>query len=115
MKTAAFIVLILTIPLIACESEADKKRFETMLIEQEVEKRLADYKEAFDINCREKVLEDATRIADSLIIEEARLLKDTLLKPFKPERPEKPEILPFEDTLKVQPFLPKNKRDSTRQ
>lgn len=104
--------IILVIIFAACESEGEKQQFEQMLIEKDVEERLVQYKRILEENCEAKVLEEATRIADSIIIEQARMLKDTLLKPIKPERPGVPEIKTLEDTLKVKPFLPKPKRDT---
>ncbi|MBK7869953.1 MAG: hypothetical protein IPJ74_04310 [Saprospiraceae bacterium] len=113
MKPGFYIIAILLLNvLVACDSEEEAQRIERILIEQNVEKRLADYKMIHDRNCRTKILEEATRIADSLIILEARLSKDTLLKPFKPERPEKPALKTLPDTAKIKPFLPKPRRDT---
>lgn len=111
MRTLIFAITLL-VAFASCESEEEKQQFEQMLIEQDVEKRIVEYKRILDENCEAKVLEEATRIADSIIIEQARMLKDTLLKPFKPDRPEAPELKTLEDTLKVKPFLPKPKRDT---
>ena len=101
--------------LFACDSEAEEKRMEKLLIEQNVKERLTEYKRIHDQNCRTKVLEEATRIADSLIILEARFSKDTLLKPFKPERPKKPALKTLPDTVKITPFLPKRSADTIPQ
>lgn len=100
-------LLALVLCCLACESEEDKQRLEQLLIQTNVEQRLVEYERLVERNCREKVFEAATIIADSLIIAEARLLKDTLLKPFKPERPEQPELKRLEDTVPIRPFLPR--------
>ncbi|MDX1940163.1 MAG: hypothetical protein SFU99_06395 [Saprospiraceae bacterium] len=113
MKSSVLIGTVFSlIFLLACDSEAEEKRLEKFLIEQNVKERLTEYKKIHDQNCRTEVLEEAIRIADSLIILEARLSKDTLLKPFKPERPEKPELKTMPDTVKVRPFLPKRSTDT---
>ena len=112
--TGIWIVLLL----VACESEEDKQALEDMLIQQELERRLVSYERIFFNNCEQKAIDEATRIADSIMIERARLLKDTLGKPSKPDRPEKPELRTLEDSIPVRPFLKdstkKVKRDTNR-
>lgn len=94
----------------ACESEEEQRALNEMLIQQELDRRITSYKQIFFENCERRAIEEATRIADSIMIEQARLFKDTLTKPLKPERPEKPELRTLEDSIAVKPFL----RDSTK-
>lgn len=68
----------------------------------ESEKRVAEYTVVLQENCRKRALEQAIILADSLIIQDARLRGDTL---FKPMRPEKPETQIYLDTTPVKPFL----------
>ena len=78
------------------------------MIEETLQERLKNYREIRAKICRNKVQEAATVIADSILIEEARMKKDTLLKPPKPEKPQKPEIKTVIDSVPVAPFLRKD-------
>ena len=75
------------------------------MIEATLQDKLNTYREIRAKRCKEKVLTEATAIVDSILIEEARLNKDTLAKPLKPEKPEKPEIKTVLDTMPIAPFL----------
>ena len=75
------------------------------MIESTLQKRLQSYREIRTEICQEKVFEKASAIVDSILIEEARMGKDTLLKPPKPDKPEKPEIKTILDTVPIAPFL----------
>ena len=94
----------------ACESEEAQKAKEEQRLKAEA--RVEDYVQILERNCRERVLEAAIRIADSLLILEARMSTDTLFKPIKPIRPEKPETQILKDTTPIKPFL---KRDTIKQ
>ncbi len=91
---------------LGCDSETKQQAQETQLIEQYVSARLQDYERALRERCQERVLTEAIRISDSLIILEARLSKDTIFKPYKPERPERPEAKVLNDTTPLRPILP---------
>lgn len=77
-----------------------------MLIDQRVDNRVTTFTSTLRDNCQEKVLEEATRIVDSIIISEARLKTDTIAKPFRPDRPDIPEVKKLKDTLPVAPLFP---------
>ena len=74
-------------------------------VEQQVEQQLATYKKIFLQQCRDKVLLEAGRIADSILINEARLKRDSMGKPPKPLKPEKPEIKQLKDSLSLDPLF----------
>ena len=78
------------------------------MIEETLQERLKNYREIRAKACRSKVLEAATSIVDSILIDEARMKKDTLLKPRKPEKPVKPAIKTIIDTVPIAPFLKKD-------
>ncbi len=99
--------------LAACESEAAKKAQEAQRLQDEADQRVNEYVKVITENCQTKVLEEAVRVADSLLILEARLSTDTLLKPLKPLRPEKPETQILKDTTPIKPFL-KPRRDTIK-
>lgn len=98
----------------SCESEEEKQALDQMMIEEEVKRRVEEYTRILGDNCQTRVLEEATLLADSLMILEARLAKDTLFKPIKPLRPEKPELRILQDSTPVKPFLPPVKRDTSK-
>jgi len=81
----------------SCESatHVDKE----VAIEEKVQERLAEFKRIITTRCKKKVLEEAEKLADSIILERARLLTDSLAKPDKPSRPEKPETMRIKDSL----------------
>ncbi|HMN90619.1 MAG TPA: hypothetical protein PKD70_05085 [Saprospiraceae bacterium] len=97
---------------LGCDSEAKQQAQETQLIEQYVSARLQDYERTLRERCQERVLTEAIRVSDSLIILEARLSKDTIFKPYKPERPERPEAKVLNDTTPLRPIL--SRPDSLR-
>ncbi|MDV7396231.1 hypothetical protein RZS08_32860, partial [Arthrospira platensis SPKY1] len=55
--------------------------------------------------CYEQALEEASLLADSILIEEARLERDTIGKPPIPPKPEKPEIKSLLDSLPIGPLV----------
>lgn len=111
MRTLFWIGILLTTVFLSCESEEDKKAQEEQRLEEEAERRVATYITVLEKNCQTKVLDEAVRIADSLLIIEARLSTDTLFKPLKPLRPDKPDTKILQDTTPIQPFL-KPRRDT---
>lgn len=92
--------------LIACESQDDLQVEVEMLIEQRVQNRKDSYTSTMSGNCERKVLEEANRIVDSIVIAEARLKKDTIPKPPRPDRPPMPEPRELKDTMPVEPLFP---------
>lgn len=111
MKKAFWIGILLTSFLLSCESEAEKKAQQEQRLQAEAARRVADYISAIQKNCDQRVLDAAIQIADSLMLVEARLSADTILRPIKPIRPEKPETKILKDTTPIQPFM-KPKRDT---
>ena len=102
--------LFLLLLLAACQSGPDQNRVAVeTFVEQEVENRLALYRRILNQQCRDNILEEAGRIADSILITEARLKRDSLGKPPKPEKPERPELKQLKDSLTLDPLF----RDTT--
>jgi hypothetical protein len=114
MKSWFTIGLVLVIAAWSCTSDAEKKAAEKRRLESEAELRVQEYIAVLQKNCRDKVLVEAVRVADSVLLVEARLSADTVLKPFKIPRPEKPETQILPDTIPVRPFL-RPKKDSVKQ
>jgi hypothetical protein len=83
-------------------------------INKRLEERFEDYKRIRLKRCMEDVLEEANLIVDSIMLLEARMAKDTLYKPLRPDKPEKPEIKTILDTLPIAPILTPEQVDSLR-
>ncbi len=98
-------LLVLLLLLAACESatyvDTDK------VIAEKVQEQLDEYRKVNDQRCRGRVLTEAGRIADSMIMVRARLMKDTIQRPLRPTRPEKPTVLTLEDSLALKPLIKK--------
>lgn len=90
----------------ACNSGPDENRVAVdAFLEQQVEERLETYRRILYQQCRDKVLEEAGKIADSILILEARLKRDSLNKPARPLKPERPELKKLKDSLKLDPLF----------
>ena len=110
MNRAATILLIVLVALgiiivFFIQGDESQQAVEEM-IQEKVEERIQKFTATLDRKCMESVIEDAIAIVDSLLIEEARMKKDSSLKPPKPEKPERPEIKTIIDTVPIEPFLP---------
>ena len=99
--------LLLCIGLIsqACGEETGSQDQRMVYIEEKVEERMADYKQILEERCQERVLEEASRRADSILLVRARLERDTVGKPPKPYKPEKPTVKTLIDSIPVAPLF----------
>ena len=89
----------------AWESQEDIQQEVEALIEQRVQERRSSFTATIQKNCESQILEEATRIVDSIIIAEARLKKDNIPKPLRPDRPAVPELKQLKDTSPVSPLF----------
>ncbi|MFM7092265.1 MAG: hypothetical protein ACKOZZ_15810 [Bacteroidota bacterium] len=83
------------------------------LIQNEVDKRVDEYVTIRKAQCEESLLTEATRLLDSMLIAEAREMRDTLFQPSKPERPETPSFKKLEVDIPLKPLF--EKTDSLKQ
>ncbi len=88
-----------------CETQEDLQNQVQELIEQRLEDRMLNYTTTLNKKCMERVMEEAARVADSILIAEARLKKDTIGKPLRPDRPKMPEIKKSTDTAALTPLF----------
>lgn len=77
-------------------------------IQETLKERLLSYEEIRRKACKKEVLEAASDLADSILIAQARINKDSLIKPTKPAKPDKPTIKTVLDTMPISPFLEKD-------
>lgn len=83
----------------ACKSDNQK------LIREKVDERVAAVRAKKNMECREMLLNEAGKIVDSLLLEEAMGgLADSLMR-LKPFRPGRPPALPAIDSSPVAPFF----------
>ena len=80
------------------------------LIQNEVDERVNEYVTIRKAQCEEGLLTEATRLLDSILIAEAREMRDTLFQPSKPERPETPSFKKLDEDIPLKPLF--EKRDS---
>lgn len=105
------IIAISVLPLLSgCGEDDRNKNAVRAIIAEEVEKRVQNYRSVRMQRCYEKILEEASQQADSILILEARLERDTLGKPPKPAKPEKPKIKTLLDSTPIVPLLQGKKR-----
>lgn len=79
----------------------------TQLIQNEVDKRVEEYVSIRTSQCEESTLTEATRLLDSILIAEAREMRDTLFQPAKPERPETPIFKKLDADIPLKPLFEK--------
>lgn len=78
------------------------------LIRQLVEEKVRAFRERELAACRQRLLEDAERLADSLLLEEARADVLDSLNRTRPLRPPPPAPLDPIDSATVHPIFPSN-------
>ncbi len=94
-------VILLVLSWSCTPEQGDRKA----MIDEEVERRLSEFRKNKSKTCREELIKAATLEVDSLLIERARLNKNELEKPEIPEKPIAPEIMTPLDSSPVQPIL----------
>lgn len=89
----------------SCGEDNRNKIAVEKVVNEEIERRVNDYIQMRIKRCQDKAIAEANEIADSILIAEARLARDTITKPPKPLKPEKPEIKSLLDSTPVQPLV----------
>ncbi len=99
------IVLLATIS--SCVQERRSEARIKTLMETKVAEEVEDFRKKQLASCRERILEKASRLADSIILERALTITiiDTLDRPIPPDRPVRPPIRSPKDTSPVAPFF----------
>lgn len=97
----------------ACKKPPTKTKKEVM--QERLTERMARWREGVERNCRNKVMETASAIADSTMLSNARSSRDSSGLPAIPGRPNRPDFRPPEDSLEVKPIFDKNaEKDSLK-
>ena len=100
-----YFALVILLTLMACGGEQADQAERKAFIDEKVTERIAEYKRILDGRCRERVLDEANRQADSILLVRARLERDTSDKPPRPYKPDKPEVITIIDTVPVAPLF----------
>lgn len=88
-------------------TSCDNKQSEEELIAKAVEIKIDVYRDELRASCRQELLEEAEKIADSLVLSQVNIKMDRS-KPYRPERPLRPSI-DFQDTISIKDIsLPKD-------
>lgn len=95
LRCTFFIVSVLL--LIACDPPEPSVTVED-LVQQKLQQKITDLHKNRRERCINEALESASLIVDSILIERARLEKDSLAKPPKPTKPEFPDVFILQDT-----------------
>lgn len=99
-------LIIIALIFSACGGKTGGNPERMAYIEEQVEERLIEYKRIIDERCMERILEEANRQADSILLVKARLERgDSLSKPPRPDKPDKPEVKTIIDSVPVAPLF----------
>jgi hypothetical protein len=89
----------------ACKEEGRNQQAVQAAIEREIAERVNFFRDNRMQRCHEQALEEASLLADSILLKEARLERDTIGKPPILPKPEKPEIKSLLDSLPIGPLV----------
>ncbi len=103
MKKVVFGIWFPILLLLGCESST--KIDIDQVIEEKVQERLDTYRRVKNESCLEAALLEAGRLADSIILERARFLRDTSMRPYRPFRPGDPVLQELSDSLPLRPLF----------
>lgn len=95
-----YILAVLALLLIAFQAPVNP-----LLVQQELDRRLEEYRKDQWEECKKRALEAAALEVDSLIIQWAKANRDTLDRPIKPAKPLPPERLSPKDTTPIEPLF----------
>ncbi len=110
----SILLLLLTISSFACEAGEDQSVKVQALVDGLVNDRIKSHKEIRLQRCREEMLREAGEKVDSILLEEARMRRDTLSRPPKPTKPLQPAFKALPDSLKdiQRPQIPSESGDT---
>lgn len=105
--TKLLFLLCLNLLLSACLSKKEYSEEEMqVLMDGELQRKIAEYRDAKIKACQEEAFRQATKIVDSLVIAEAYFDRDTFARPPKPIKPdEKAPEIKGPDTIQLKPLF----------
>lgn len=103
-RTTSLLIISAILLLWSCNTQPDSATDE--MIAEKAEERLRGFREKFQTECRERVLEEALSRADVLLRERARRLSLLAGRPPKPTRPGAPQEKQLSKALPLRPLFP---------
>ena len=90
----------------ACEEQEREAQLNQALLDQRLQERLEVARQQSVESCKQRLLDSALYIVDSIRVLEIKAALDTVNRPFKPTRPAHPGPMQSTDTLIVKPLFP---------
>jgi hypothetical protein len=106
MKKLVLLLLIGCIAVLGCSDNKNKAD----VVAAAVAENVKSFKQEQYTECRSRIFDDASRIVDSILLEEARqriMTRTDITVPARPDKPDKPEVRSPLDTVAVKPFFEK--------
>ncbi len=110
MKCSRLLFILLCLVILTGCSQ-DRQAIADQMIEARATERLEEYISSETQKCQSKMIEEASRIADSLLRENplVTIRLDSLLRPPIPPKPRPPEFQRRKDSIRIEPILPAKK------
>jgi|APTNR8051073442_1049403.scaffolds.fasta_scaffold00229_42 hypothetical protein len=108
MRTAAFIIFALPLAWLASACAGGQSRTEIdveKVIAEKVQERVDEFRRSQQADCQQRARLEAGLLADSILLERARLLRDTSYRPPRPLKPGQPELKTLSDSLRLAPLF----------
>ncbi len=95
-------------PSMGFQKKKSKEAEVQALIDTKVTEKVEKFRKEQMAKCRERILNRASELADSIILATAinRTIIDSISRPIPPDRPTRPIVRPPIDTTPVSPFFP---------
>jgi hypothetical protein len=90
----------------ACEARERQAQLGHSLLHQRLQERLEVARQQSVESCKQRLLDSALYIVDSIRVLEIKAALDTINRPFKPTKPDYPGPVESTDTLIVKPLFP---------
>ena len=99
------LVVCLALLAVGC-SQASRGEIDVdQVIAEKVAERLTAFRQVQQRQCLDRAEVEAGRLADSILLERARLTRDTFGRPLRPSRPDQPAWQDLRDSLPLRPLF----------
>lgn len=104
-KVNNYLILITIWLVIACSQ--DREPIAQQLIEEHIQRRLAEHRASEKVKCKNTILEEAIATVDSILRANPIDIKiDSMTRPPVPPKPSHPEFTRRKDSIVIAPILP---------
>lgn len=105
LAIASLLLGLLAFTTTACNKEERGEIDVEKVIAEKVAERALAFRQSQWADCRQRAMIDAGLLADSILLERARLMRDTSNRPARPIRPDFPVLKSLSDSLKLRPLF----------